>query len=141
MKNVTPQFVEGCDTQLNDYETLMAEMGSGYLESNTKAITKNGIDQVLLDNGYEFKFECPLLTSEMKKYHGDDKSVDCSVCSKKVYIVNDIEDFDKKIKEGKCVSFDPDRLFKSSLTASCPTQRINKKPRNYGRRRGKIVSR
>ena len=129
MENVASQFVEGCDIQLNDYENLMGAMGSGYVKSSKKAIRKYDIDKILLSNGYEFKFECPLLPSEMKKYPGDNRYVDCRVCFKKVYIVNDIEDFNTKITQGKCVSFDPHRLFKSSFAASLRTEHINKKPR------------
>ena len=141
MKDIKSEFVEGCDIQLSDYHSLMSDIGSGYLQGDEKAIRKYDINQVLIDNGYKFQFECPLLTSEMNKLHGDDKSVDCSVCSKKVHIVNDIEDFNKKINDSKCVSFDPDQLFKSSLTSTSPTKRINKKPRKYRRMGGRVAYR
>ena len=42
----------------------------------------------------------------------------CKVCEKNVHIVNDIEDFDRKVKQGKCVSFDPKKVFEAPLKQS-----------------------
>ena len=122
-KDVASQFVEGCDHQLADYQYLMGQMGSKYNVKNGKDSKPDyDIDEILLNNGYKFTFECPLITSEMQKNSIDDKSVFCQVCTKRVSIVNDIEDFDTKIDQGSCVSFDPNKLFKSTWKSTRPSR-------------------
>ena len=46
----------------------------------------------------------------------------CSVCKKRVSIVNDIEDFNDKIDKGLCVSFDPNKLFTQERKANLPAE-------------------
>ena len=124
-KDVASQFVEGCDHQLDDYKYLMGQMRSKYklnVENGKDSKPDYDIDEILLNNGYKFTFECPLITSEMQKNSIDDKSVFCQVCTKRVSIVNDIEDFNTKIDQGSCVSFDPNKLFKSTWKSTRPSR-------------------
>ena len=121
-------FVEGCETQLNDYSKLIVKMtgSNGNIDMRlydqkrgnmkyrkhrmTDAVEQDiDVNRILLDNGYEFKFECPLRVTEMQ--HSRSDQAFCRVCAKNVKIVNDIEDFNAQIEQGECVSFDPQQLF------------------------------
>ena len=96
------------DTKL--YEKKRRKMKGGRKHLMTDTVHKNiDVNKILLDNGYQFKFECPLRVTEMQ--HLSSYQSFCSVCAKNVKIVNDIEDFNAQIERGECVSFDPQKLF------------------------------
>ena len=78
------------------YLESLTIQGLGNENYRTENITK-----LLFDNGYRFKFQCPLMTNELTA-HGPTYAA-CSVCNKHVSIVNDIEDFNDKIAKGLCV--------------------------------------
>ena len=101
------------------------------------------ISKLLFDNGYQFKFHCPLMTNELIDSRWTDTYATCDVCKRRVSIVNDIEDFNDKIDKGMCVSFDPKKLFAQEKRANQANEikSYRKKPQRQDRWKGYISRR
>jgi len=53
----------------------------------------------------EFEFKCPLTLASLHRTGADDIDY-CSVCNRKVYICDDLEDLHAKVANKECVAFD-----------------------------------
>ena len=72
------------------------------LHSNNDDIFKDEIGDNFLPKGYEWKFQCPVLSDKLKKI--DEKTRYCEVCKKNVYTVHRERELKKRVQNGECVS-------------------------------------
>ena len=137
------QFVEGCDIQWQEYQNIISQLNNKIIDKNVDTNSNQNINlkeikirdiediridydalnirQLMFTNGVQFKFKCPLFTSEMSAYEDyiprwqrqtnqNAFMIKCKSCHKIIHTADNLQHFQKTVNDGKCATLDDKKI-------------------------------